>query len=89
MFLYHNDSSGTVHKANDDARKHARQYLDGSGDVSHALDACAGGYLNNIPYKRPSEPQRQAGRNWGTTRNNWKQIIPGRLHILIPEPERK
>jgi len=55
-----------------------------SGDVAHALDACAGSYLGNIPNRRLSQPQQQVGRNWAI---NWKQIVPGRRHILIAEPE--
>lgn len=43
--------------------------------------------IYNIPYKRPSEPQRQVGRNWGGRKNNWKKIVPGKRHILIPENE--
>ena len=85
LLLFHNDPNNVAHKANNDARKNARSYLGkGSGDVAHALDACAGGYLNNIPNRRPSQPQQQVGRNW---RTNWTQIVPGRRHILIAEPE--
>lgn len=87
LFMYHNDSLDNVHNANNNARAKARKYLDGIGDVSHALDACAGGYLNNIPYRRPSQSQQQIGRQWGTHINNWTQIIPGRRHVLIPKPE--
>ena len=48
------------------------------------IDACAGGYLNNIPNRRPSRPQQQVGVGWKT---NWTQIVPGRRHILIAEPQ--
>ena len=85
LFLFHNDPNMVVHDANDKARRNARVYLGkGSGDVAHALDACAGGYLNNIPNRRPSRPQQQVGVGWKT---NWTQIVPGRRHILITEPQ--
>ena len=85
LLLFHNDPNNVAHKANNDARRHARSYLGkGSGDVAHALDACAGGYLNNIPNRRPSRPQQRVGIEWAT---NWRQIVPGRRHILIAEPE--
>ena len=77
LFLFHNDPNMVVHDANDKARRNARVYLGkGSGDVAHALDACAGGYLNNIPNRRPSRPQQQVGVGWKT---NWTQIVPGRI----------
>ena len=88
LLLFHNDPNNIVHIALDDARGNARSYLpSGPGDVAHPLDSCAGGYIYNIPYKRPSEPQRQVGRNWGGRKNNWKKIVPGKRHILIPENE--
>ncbi len=86
LLTYHVEGpSGTVHALVDRARRTASQYLGGSaadGDAAHRLDACAGGYIHNIPFRRPSEPQRQVGRGWKT---RWKQIEPGRWHILIPK----
>lgn len=90
LFMYHNGGEEVI-AANNRARSQARKYLPAQEgtDVSHALDASAGGYLNNIPYRRPSESQRQVGRNWGGGRQNWRKIIPGRRHTLIAEPEKK
>ena len=86
LLLFHTDgtgaSRGPVHQRLSAARQYARRYLGGTsadGDVAHALDACAGGYIYNIPYRRPSKPQQMIGSDWS---RNWTQIIPGRKHIL-------
>ena len=70
LLTYHVEGpGGAVHALVDRARRIASQYLGGSaadGDAAHRLDACAGGYIYNIPFRRPSEPQRQVGRGWKT-----------------------
>jgi RHS repeat-associated protein len=76
-------SSDTLRPINDLARRNARQYLPSpaEGDAAHALDAVAGGYLNNFIGFRPSWAQQQIGRLW---KLRWNQIQPGRIHRLKP-----
>lgn len=62
------------------------KYLPGprNGDAAHRLDAVAGGYLYNFIGFRPSWAQQQIGGLW---KCRWEQIVPGRLHRLIPKDE--
>ncbi|MFL1675787.1 RHS repeat-associated core domain-containing protein [Paenibacillus dendritiformis] len=78
--------SDALRPINDSARRNARKYLPGprNGDAAHRLDAVAGGYLYNFIGFRPSWAQQQIGRLW---KYRWGQIVPGRLHRLIPKDE--
>lgn len=66
------------------ARAAARGYLPGSGtgqDAAHGLDAVAGGYLHDFVGFRDAATNQRIGSLWRTRSS---QIVPGRVHQLLP-----